>query len=105
MYFIRIIIVVIALFMIIPGAQARKLNPVPGKNILIHEVKRGEELHLLAGYYLMNTREWGNIFIWNSDILNNKNRIYPGQQLIVYVDDNWEPPFDLDDYVKSIGRR
>jgi hypothetical protein len=77
----------------------------PGKRLIVHTVKRGEELHLLAGYYLLNSREWYKILSWNSDLIKNTNRIYPGQELIVYVNNGWQPPYNLDEYVKGIGRR
>lgn len=77
----------------------------PGKRLIVHKVQKGEELHLLAGYYLFNAREWGRIFDGNSDLIKHKNRIYPGQKLTVYVDNDWQPPYNLDEYVKSIGRR
>ncbi len=81
-------------------------NPAEqGKRLIVHKVQRGEELHLLAGYYLLNAREWGKIFDWNSDVIKNKHRIYPGQELRVYVNNNWQPPYNFDKYVKSIGRR
>lgn len=75
------------------------------KQLVIHRVSKGEELHLLAGYYLLNAREWDKIYKWNSGLIKNKNLIYPGQELTVYVSKNWKPPYDLDKYVRSIGRR
>jgi hypothetical protein len=77
----------------------------PGKRLIVHTVKRGEELHLLAGYYLLNSREWYKIHSWNSDVIKNTNRINPGQDLMVYVNNDWQPPYNLDEYVQSIGRR
>lgn len=77
----------------------------PGKRLIVHTVKRGEELHLLAGYYLLNSREWYKIHGWNSDVIKNSNRINPGQQLMVYINNDWQPPYNLDEYVQSIGRR
>jgi hypothetical protein len=31
----------------------------------------------------------------------NPNKIYPGQELYVFVDADWTPPFDLDAYVNK----
>jgi len=81
-------------------------NPVePGRRLIVHKVHRGEELHLLAGYYLLNARDWGKIFDWNSDVIKNKHRIYPGQELRIWVNNDWQPPYNLDEYIKSIGRK
>jgi LysM domain len=85
--------------------NAQELTPEPGKHIIVHTVKRGEELHLLAAYYLLNARDWDKIYSWNADIIKHHSTIHPGQELLIYVDDNWIPPYDLDEYVKKIGRR
>jgi hypothetical protein len=102
----KITLLIFFLFMSIsPYPKAEIATPETGKRIIVHKVGKGEELHLLAGYYLLNARDWGKIYVWNSDVINNQNRIYPGQELIVYVDENWQPPYDLDEYLRSIGRR
>jgi hypothetical protein len=38
-------------------------------------------------------------------VIKNTNRIDPGQDLMVYVNNDWQPPYNLDEYVQSIGRR
>ena len=90
-------------FLISP-LNAQELPPEPGKHIIVHTVKRGEDLHLLAAYYLLNARDWYQIYSWNADVIKHQNTIHTGQELLIYVDDNWTPPYDLDEYVKKIGR-
>jgi hypothetical protein len=85
--------------------SAQELPPEPGKHIIVHTVKRGEDLHLLAAYYLLNARDWYKIYSWNADIIKHQNTIYPGQEILIYVDNDWTPPYDLDEYLKQIGRR
>lgn len=85
--------------------NAQELSPEPAKRIIVHTVKRGEQLHLLAAYYLLNARDWYEIYSWNADVIKHQNVIHPGQELLIYVDDNWTPPYDLDEYVKKIERR
>lgn len=85
--------------------NAQEVSLQPGKHIIVHTVKRGEQLHLLAAYYLLNAREWYEIYSWNADVIKHQNGIHPGQDLLIYVDDNWTPPYNLDEYVKKIGRR
>jgi hypothetical protein len=85
--------------------NAQEVPPEPGKHIIVHTVKRGEQLHLLAAYYLLNARDWYEIYSWNAEVIKNQNDIHPGQDLLIYVDNNWTPPYDLDDYVKKMGRR
>jgi Uncharacterized protein containing LysM domain len=102
----KILLVLLFLVLFIaPSLNAEELSPEPEKRPIVHKVSKGEELHLLAGYYRLDAREWHKIYIWNSDLVQNKNRIYPGQELVIYVDNNWTPPYDLDEYIRSIGRR
>ena len=82
-------------------AGAIEFPPEPAKKLIIHTVKSGEELHLLAGYYFLDCRQWVNIYQANMGTIVNPNRIKPGQQLYVYVDADWKPPFDLDAYVNK----
>lgn len=59
---------------------------------------------MLAGYYLLNSRDWYVIYNWNSDVIRNQNRIFLGQELMIYVDNDWQPPYNLYEYIKSLGR-
>jgi hypothetical protein len=103
---LKITLILFAFFSLMSTNPKAEVPPAqPGKRLIVHKVGRGEELHLLAGYYLLNAREWDRIYTWNSDMIENKNRIYPGQELIIYVDNDWNPPYDLDAYLKEIGRR
>ncbi|HLE25843.1 MAG TPA: hypothetical protein VI935_09375 [Thermodesulfobacteriota bacterium] len=91
--------------LIIPTSiKAETPSPEPGKRLITHIVKKGEELHLLAGYYLLNARDWYLIYNRNSDVIRNQNRIFPGQELMIYVDNDWQPPYNLDEYIKGLGR-
>ena len=82
-------------------AGAIEFPPEPLKKLIIHTVKSGEELHLLAGYYFLDCRQWVNIYQANMGTIVNPNKIYPGQELYVFVDADWTPPFDLDAYVNK----
>lgn len=94
-------IMMIVLGFAIPRAHSIEFPPEPPKKLIIHTVKSGEELHLLAGYYFLDCRQWENIYQANMGTIVNPNRIKPGQQLYVYVDADWKPPFDLDAYVNK----
>ena len=82
-------------------AGAIVFPPEPPKRLVVHTVKSGEELHLLAGYYFLDCRQWVNIYQANMGTIVSPNRIYPGQELYVYVEQDWTPPFDLDAYVNK----
>ena len=48
----------------------------------LHEVMRGDNLHLIAGYYYYgDTRQWERIWEANRDQIANPNRIEPGALL------------------------
>ncbi len=85
----------------VPSAHAIEFPPEPKKKLITHTVKKGEELHLLAGYYYLDCRQWVRIYQANMGNIINPNKLYPGQELYVFVDEDWEPPFDLDKYVEK----
>jgi hypothetical protein len=47
----------------------------------VHVVKRGDTLWDLAIQYLSNAYRWPEIFRSNRDVVENPNRIYPGERL------------------------
>ena len=95
-------LVVLTFIIIPPFIKAVEPSPEPGKRLIIHTVKKGEELHLLAGYYLLNPRDWYVIYNWNSVVIRNQNIIFPGQELVIYVDNDWQPSYNLDEHIKSL---
>lgn len=96
----RAAIFFMALGLAAPFARAIEFPPEPPKKVVTHTVKRGEQLHLLAGYYYLDARQWVRIYQANMGTITNPNKIYPGQELFVIVEEDWEPPFDLDAYVE-----
>lgn len=82
-------------------AHSVDFPPEPPKKVITHTVKKGEELHLLAGYYYLDCRQWVKIYQSNLGTIQNPNKLYTGQELYVIVDADWEPPFDLDEYVEA----
>ncbi|MCC6712111.1 MAG: hypothetical protein IT344_02000 [Candidatus Dadabacteria bacterium] len=85
------------------SAYSIEFPPEQPKRVIAHAVKRAEELHLLAGYYYRDPRQWVRIYRDNAGTIRNPNRIYPGQVLYITVDRDWTPPFDLDAYVAEWG--
>lgn len=94
-----LLILLIFLFLAVPISRSIEFPPEPPKKLIVHTVKSGEELHLLAGYYYLDCRQWPQIYQANLGSIANPNKIYPGQELYVYVEEDWTPPFDLDAYV------
>ena len=97
----QIILVALFISLYAPLAHSIDFPPDPPKKVITHTVKKGEELHLLAGYYYLDCRQWVKIYQSNLGTIQNPNKLYPGQELYVIVDADWEPPFDLDEYVEN----
>jgi hypothetical protein len=95
-----ITMLVLVLSIALPAASAIEYPPEPPQKLIIHTVKSGE-FHLLAGYYYLDCRQWKKTYQVNLGSIDNPNKIYPGQQLYIYVDQDWTPPFDLDAYVNK----
>jgi hypothetical protein len=68
-----------------------------------HEVERGQDLHLIAGYYYGDARRWEQIWQSNRDVIKNPNRITPGMVLRVPVDRNWKQDLSFADWLKIGG--
>ncbi len=90
---------IISLSFNLPQAESIEFPP-PKYTTTFHTVKKGESLGVLAGYYMLNPREWRKIREWNNGEIRG-TRIYPGQELLIFINKKWEPPFDLDTYVKE----
>lgn len=93
----------ILLGFVVPNTHSIEFPPDPPKRVIAHTVKGSEQLHLLAGYYYRDPRQWVRIYQDNAGTIRNPNRIYPRQVLYITVDQDWTPPFDLDAYVAEWG--
>lgn len=99
MFFRTIVMLVMAICFNSALAGAIEFPP-PKYTTTYHTVKKGETLGVLAGYYMLNPREWRKIRQWNPSEIRG-SRIYPGQELLIFINKKWEPPFDLDAYVNE----
>jgi len=77
---------------------------MPSKIVKEHIVQHGEELHLLSAYYQLNPREWREIYNKNDYQIANPNLIYPKQKFKVSVYEDWEAPYDLNQWLKDNPR-
>ena len=99
-YLSLFVVFIVALSFNLPQAESIEFPP-PKYTTTFHTVKKGENLRLLAGYYMLNPREWRKIKEWNKSEIRYGGRIYPGQELLIFINKKWEPPFDLNAYVKE----
>lgn len=94
-------ILVLTLAISFISAKAYSIEfPPPKYTTTYHTVKKGETLGVLAGYYMLNPREWRKIREWNPSQIRG-SRIYPGQELLIFINKKWTPPFNLDAYVNK----
>lgn len=77
---------------------------MPSKIVVQHIVQHGEELHLLSAYYQLNPRDWREIYNRNNHQIKNPNLIYPKQMFKVSVYEDWQPPYNLDQWLKDNQR-
>jgi hypothetical protein len=63
--------------------------------IVRHEVEKGDNLMLLAGYYYKDPRQWKKIYALNSGTISNPNVILPGTVLKVKAEPSlqWNIPY------------
>jgi hypothetical protein len=60
------------------AAPAREVG---AQQDVLHEVRAGDELHVIAGYYYGDTRQWERIWRANRETVRNPNRIERGSYL------------------------
>jgi hypothetical protein len=78
-------------------------GPMPSKVLKMHQVKAGEDLHLIAAYYYGDARQWKKIWELNKKEIRNPNRIAVDQIIKVEVEPGWQPKFDMDKYLAGRG--
>lgn len=69
----------------------------------LHEVERGQDLHLIAGYYYGDARQWERIRQANREVLKNPNRLRVGMVLRVPLDRDWKQDLSYADWLKGGG--
>ena len=60
------------------------LAPAPARcenQVVEHTVRSGDNLHLIAGYYYNNPREWKRVWKTNRKALAGPSRLLPGRVL------------------------
>ena len=104
------IILAIACLFVLAAAGAvyaqdagKPAGDMPQRVMRVHEVKAGEDLHLIAGYYYGDTRQWKKIWELNRKEVRNPNRISVGQMLNIEVEPGWKPKFSMDEYLNQRG--
>jgi len=65
---------------------------------VLHKVREGEFLHMMASYYYGNSRLWTQIYENNKDKIKDPNHIRPGMLLKVEVPVSWEAPMPYDQW-------
>ena len=89
-----------------PAVEMEKAVSIPQaptqKVIRLHQVKAGENLHLLSAYYYGDARKWRKIWELNKKQIPNPNIIRVGQILKIEVEPGWKPKFNLEQYKATI---
>ncbi len=69
----------------------------------LHEVQAGDDLHLIAGYYYGDARQWERIWQANREHIPNPNRIARG--ILLRIPDAVAPEEPYPDFVARARRR
>jgi nucleoid-associated protein YgaU len=64
--------------------------------IVEHTVRAGDNLHLIAGYYYKDPRQWKKIYRLNKKLIRNASVLEPGKVLRIDVEPGqaWEVPYE-----------
>jgi nucleoid-associated protein YgaU len=64
--------------------------------VVEHTVRAGDNLHLIAGYYYKDPRQWKKIYRLNRKQIRNASVLVPGKVLRVAVEPgrSWEIPYE-----------
>ncbi len=68
-----------------------------------HKVLKGDDLHLLAGYYYRDPRRWNEIYQANRSAIKNPNRLVPGKTLILPAEGLNAYPLPYADWKELVG--
>ncbi|MFQ5559233.1 MAG: LysM peptidoglycan-binding domain-containing protein [Nitrospinota bacterium] len=55
----------------------------------IHYIQKGDNLHMLAAFYLNSPRKWETIFQANRNVISNPNRLVVGKKLEIPLENSW----------------
>jgi nucleoid-associated protein YgaU len=72
--------------------------------VIEHLVQKGDNLHLIAGYYYRDPRMWRKIFSLNRETVTDPNLLHPGDILKIKADPErqWDIPYA--DFVARVYR-
>ncbi len=61
-----------------------------------HTIRSGDNLHLIAGYYHGDPRQWKSIWKTNRKALASPHRLVPGRVLVIEGagDDGWQGSYE-----------
>jgi hypothetical protein len=96
----RIVLAALAVALVALGGASALAGP--GQDAL-HEVRAGDNLHLIAGYYYGDARQWERIWHANREQVPDANRIERG--LWLRIPDAASPVESYADFLTRMGSR
>jgi|GEM_PF-1619323 len=91
----------------LPPEPPSKDLPPEAKNLrheVLHQVSSKENLHILAGYYYGDPRQWKKIYQANRSKIRNPNRLTVGQILRIPVPQDWSPRYAYNEWFQLATR-
>jgi len=86
-----------------PAMMIPEKDKLPARTITLHQVKAGEDLHLISAYYYGDARQWKKIWEFNKKEIKNPNRIAIGQILKIEMKPGAKPKFNMEQYLAQRG--
>lgn len=73
--------------------------------VVQHTVRAGDNLHLIAGYYFKDPRQWKKIYRLNKKNVRNASLLEPGTVIRVEVEPGrpWDIPYE--NFMSRVRRR
>ena len=83
-----------------PGSFEQTLANLPVE--ALHQIQREDNLHLIAGYYYGDARQWPKVYAANRNLIGaNPSVIHKGQILKILLPAGWAP---LEPYDRFVAR-
>ncbi len=71
---------------------------------VLHVVRPNENLHLIAGFYYGDPRQWSRIYRENRSAIPNPRVLSVGQKLRISVPEGWQPLFPYQEWFRLATR-
>ena len=102
-YSLTLLLTAICLGSIPSPTDAGESDPASSGEIE-HVIQKGDNLHLISGYYFKDPRMWKKIYSLNRATITDPNLLYPGDTLKIEADPARQWDMSYADFVAHVHR-